>query len=145
MFAFAVYDRSARRLVLGRDRAGKKPLYYAVHRGFLVFASEIKALHASNLLPKAIDPQAFECYLAHGFVAGERTLFAEVRKLPAGCILIATAWGHHVQRYWDVPLPEAPGARENGHAPSFEAGATRVRELLEEAAVSYTHLTLPTN
>ena len=50
MFAYALYDRRQRKLFLGRDRAGKKPLYYSLHTGRLLFASEIKALHASGLL-----------------------------------------------------------------------------------------------
>ncbi|MFI5365822.1 MAG: asparagine synthase (glutamine-hydrolyzing) [Candidatus Binatia bacterium] len=126
MFAYALYDSRRRSLFLGRDRAGKKPLYYAVHNGRLVFASEIKALHASGLLAKELDPHALESYLAQGFVVGERTLFAHVRKLAAGCMLKATRAGIEVERYWDLPMPQATVVR-------FEDAAVRVRELLEEA------------
>jgi asparagine synthase (glutamine-hydrolysing) len=133
MFAYALYDRVRRQLILSRDRAGKKPLYYAVHDGFLVFASEIKAVHASGLVPKTIDPQALESYLAHGFVVGERTLFAGVCKLPAGCMLVANSSGITVERYWDLPLPAVDAAPVQGSTARFEAAATRVRELLEDA------------
>src|SRR5262245_45942626 len=133
MFAYALYDRSQRRLILGRDRTGKKPLYYATHHGFLVFASEIKAVHASGLVPKAIDPHALECYLAHGFVVGERRLFDGVRKLPAGCMLVAVKSATQVKRYWDIALPGTLRSQADGDTPSFEAAAARVRELLEDA------------
>ncbi len=132
MFAYALYDQRRRRLWLGRDRAGKKPLYYAVHEGRLLFASEIKALHASGLLPKAIDEHALESYFAHGFVVGDRTLFAKVRKLPSGCMLEVAGTDVAVRRYWDPPLPEVT---EPGHASGerFEKAADCVRQLLEEA------------
>ena len=126
MFAFALYDRTRRRVVLGRDRSGKKPLYYAVHGDRLLFASEIKCLHRSGLLPKELDAAALESYCARGFVPGDRTLFRDVRKLPAGFVLIATGSGLELHRYWDLPMPAADAA-------SFEEAAGRVRSLLEEA------------
>ena len=129
MFAFALYDRSKGRLVLGRDRVGKKPLYYAAVGDTLVFASEIKAIHASGLVPKAIEPSSLRSYLAHGFVPGERTMFAGVRKLPPGCLLEADRNGFRVRPYWDHPLPDAVPKEQLG----FEAAADRVRELLDEA------------
>ena len=131
MFAFALYDSRARRLVLGRDRVGKKPLYYAVCAGgTLVFGSEIKALHATGLLPKEIDASSLRSYLSHGFVPGERTMFAGVRKLLPGCVLELDEKGVRTRAYWDFPLPTVRGAAE---PPSFDDAAHRVRELLEEA------------
>ncbi|MFQ5668417.1 MAG: asparagine synthase (glutamine-hydrolyzing), partial [Candidatus Binatia bacterium] len=126
MFAYALYDKARQRLWLGRDRAGKKPLYYAVYGGYLIFASEIKALHASGLVPKDIDSLALESYLAHGFIVGDHTLFSRIRKLAAGCTLAATTAGIELQRYWDLPMP---GVTAYG----FEDAATCVRTLLEEA------------
>lgn len=133
MFAYALYDRGQRRLLLGRDRAGKKPLYYAEHDGLLLLASEIKALHASGLLPKELDPEALESYLAHGFVLGERTLFAGIRKLQAGCMLVASQSGIESRRYWDLPVAGNNKAPHAADVPSLETAAKRVRELLEEA------------
>jgi asparagine synthase (glutamine-hydrolysing) len=129
MFAFALYDSRTRRLVLGRDRVGKKPLYYAVRGRTLLFASEIKALHATGMLPKELDPSSLRSYLSHGFIPGERTMFAGVRKLPPGCVLEAGADGFRVRSYWDFPLPTEASAEP----PSFEEAARQVRELLEEA------------
>ena len=138
MFAYALYDRHRRRLLLGRDRAGKKPLYYTVHGGFFLFASEIKALHASGLVPKAVDPHALESYLAHGFVVGQRTLFADVLKLPAGCMLTVTDQGLDLRRYWDLPASNA-SLEDSGRSqpttapPAFDDAAAQVRALLEDA------------
>jgi asparagine synthase (glutamine-hydrolysing) len=130
MFAFALYDARTRRLLLGRDRVGKKPLYYALRGRTLLFASEIKALHATGMLAKEIDRSSLRSYLSHGFVPGEQTLFAGVRKLPPGCVLEAGPEGIRVRSYWDFPLPGEAGAAA---PPRFEDAAQRVRELLEEA------------
>ena len=70
MFAFALYDRRQRQLFLARDRAGEKPLFYALANGTLRFASELKALMVDPKMPRRIDPEALDCYLAMGFVPG---------------------------------------------------------------------------
>jgi len=127
MFAFALHDRERERLLVVRDRPGKKPLYYARAGGLLIFASEIKAILASGLVTPELDPAGLRSYLAHGFVLGEGTLFRGVRKLPAGCSLVASAEGVEVRRYWDLPAPVDEGA------PDLETAAARIRELLEEA------------
>lgn len=126
MFAFALYDRSRERLILGRDRPGKKPLYYAEHEGRIWFASEIKALLASRQFSADVDPDALVGYLANGFVAGPRTLFKGIRKLPAGHILEANRESVSVKRYWDLPT--------TGSEPcTLDEAAARVRTLLREA------------
>ncbi|MBI3784915.1 MAG: asparagine synthase (glutamine-hydrolyzing) [Deltaproteobacteria bacterium] len=126
MFAFALYDQRQRRLLLGRDRLGKKPLYYAEQGGILYFASEIKALHASGRLPQDLDTGAFESYLAHGFVVGPRTLFSGIRKLPPASILEASRDGIKVRPYWDLPAPQNTDM-------GFDQAAEKLRVLLEEA------------
>lgn len=130
MFAFALYDVRRRRLFLGRDRLGKKPLYWAVRNDVLVFASETKALFAPRLLEPVLDPRALRSYLGHGFVPGERTMFDGVRKLLPGHVLEAGPEGVHVRAYWDLPRP----ARVNGTPqPTLDEAAARVRELLTDA------------
>ncbi len=126
MFAFALYDRRRQRLLLVRDRSGQKPLYYALSGGMLIFASEIKAIHASGLVAKELDRESLRSYLTYGFVVGEPTLFEGVLKLPAGCALSAAEGVTEKRRYWDLP---ASGTA----AESLETAAANVRELLVEA------------
>jgi asparagine synthase (glutamine-hydrolysing) len=128
MFAYALYDRRRGRLLLGRDRLGKKPLYWSARGGMVAFASEVKALQASGLCDAAVDGDALEAWLANGFVAGERTLYAGVDKLPAGCQLAVSVDGVTRRRYWQLPAPSAaPPAAD----PAAAAG--RVRALLDDA------------
>ncbi|MDX2167531.1 MAG: asparagine synthase (glutamine-hydrolyzing), partial [Deltaproteobacteria bacterium] len=126
MFAYALYDRRAGRLLLGRDRLGKKPLYWAQRGGCVAFASEIKALAAAGV-DGAVDTAALAAYCATGFVPGEQTLTAGVRKLAPGCQLEIGVRGIVSQRYWELPQPIETAPR----APAV--AAARVRELLDEA------------
>jgi asparagine synthase (glutamine-hydrolysing) len=83
MFAFAVWDRARRALVLARDRMGEKPLYYGYAGGILVFGSELKALlRAPSFNPK-IDRRALSLLLRHNYVPGPYTIYEGVAKLPA--------------------------------------------------------------
>jgi asparagine synthase (glutamine-hydrolysing) len=88
MFAFAVWDSSRRRLVLGRDRLGKKPLYYWSDAANFVFASELKALLAHPLVPRRMDPEALSGYLTFGYVSSPRTFFEGICSVPPGCVLV---------------------------------------------------------
>ncbi len=106
MFAFALWDRPRRRLLLARDRVGIKPLYFFRDAEKLVFASELKALFEHPDLPRALDPAALEDYLAYGMVPGSRCIFAGVEKLPAGHVLSVSAneWQSRPRRYWSLRL-----------------------------------------
>ncbi len=84
IFAFAIWDREDRRLFLARDHLGIKPLYYAETPEGLVFASEAKALFESNLLSPRLNAAAVPEYLVFRDVAGDRTLFQGVQRLPPG-------------------------------------------------------------
>lgn len=110
MFAFAAWDPRARRLLLARDRLGIKPLYFAQVRAgsgaaCLLFASELRALLASGLVPRRLDPTALVTYLWNGFVVGPSTMVRDVRLLPAGATLAvdAAALAGRERRYWQVP------------------------------------------
>src|SRR5262245_54774423 len=92
MFAFALWDGRARRLVLARDRVGKKPLHYALTPQGLVFASELHALVRDPLVDRRPDWQALSDYLAFKVVQGPRTAWLGARKLPPGSVLVAE-WG----------------------------------------------------
>lgn len=131
MFAFAVWDERARRLVLGCDRLGKKPLYYYSDGPLIVFGSEIKAVLAHPRVPRRLDERAIPAYLAFGYVPTPETFYEGIRRLPPGCVLtITNSEPARVQRYWD-PAP----AKDSGAAPPRSLGeaAAAVRELLSAA------------
>ena len=116
MFAFALWDGRARRLILGRDRIGIKPLYYARVDGSLVFGSEIKSILEYPGFERKVDLQALDNLLTFEYNPSAQTVFAGVRKLPAGHLLVANEAGEaHPVQYWDLEardpevrdLPEA--------------------------------------
>jgi asparagine synthase (glutamine-hydrolysing) len=113
-FAFGLYDADTRRAILARDRAGEKPLFYAHLRGQLRFASELKALFADPAFPRELDQEAFDCYLAYGYVPRDRCLLRGVRKLPQAHVLVYELETDtcRTQPYWTLPLPprDAPPA-----------------------------------
>src|SRR3989449_9490640 len=80
MFAFALWDARRRRLLLARDRLGKKPLYYWRGDGVLLFASEIKALLCHPRISRAVDWDALHHYLAFGYTPADRSMFAGIAK-----------------------------------------------------------------
>ena len=131
MFAFALFDRKTRTLLLARDRFGVKPLFLSEPRpGVLAFASEAGALRfAGEAGPAECDPGAIAEYLRFRFVAGPRTLLRSVRKLAPGHVLVATASGVRERAFWDVPAPEAA----RGPEPSAADFVEECRERLAEA------------
>jgi asparagine synthase (glutamine-hydrolysing) len=131
MFAYALWDRPRRRLVLVRDRLGIKPLYYAQTGGALLFASEAKALLRHPAIAAAADPGALDLYLALQYVPGERTLFRGIRKLRPGHVLVFEDGRAHVRRYWDVVYGEG----ERGI--DLEDASAEFRELFAEAVRSH--------
>jgi asparagine synthase (glutamine-hydrolysing) len=105
MFAFAVWDDRRRRLVLGRDRFGKKPLHYWQDGHRLVFGSEIKAVLAHPAVPRRVDAGAIPAYLTFGYVPYPGTFHDGVRSVPPGHVLTFDAGGLRVEPYWRPPLP----------------------------------------
>ncbi|WP_017302662.1 asparagine synthase (glutamine-hydrolyzing) [Spirulina subsalsa] len=105
MFAFALYDARKERIFLARDRAGEKPLFYRLEGDTLYFASELKALLAHPSLPRRIDPEALDCYLAMGFVPGDRCILQGYRKLPpAHAMTFDLHQGNiNIWCYWQLP------------------------------------------
>lgn len=104
MFAFALWDRSRRRLVLARDRVGMKPLYFCRDHEKLIFGSELKAILAYPGVPRRIDAAALEDYLSFGMVPGERSIFQSINKLPpAHAVSVSSeAWHAAPARYWQL-------------------------------------------
>ncbi|MBI4521381.1 MAG: asparagine synthase (glutamine-hydrolyzing), partial [Gemmatimonadetes bacterium] len=103
MFAFAVWDERRRRLLLARDRPGKKPLFLYRDGRRLLFASEIKALLADAALDDALDPQAVPLYLVYGYVPTPRTFYKTIRALPpASCLAVEADGSVREWSYWDL-------------------------------------------
>lgn len=103
MFALALWDGRRRRLLLARDRLGKKPLYYTQRTGDFRFASEIKALFADRSFPREPDMVALRHYLCLQYVPAPWTAFQGVRALPPGSLLVADETGITDRRWWDLP------------------------------------------
>ena len=133
MFAFAIWDRDRRRLVLGRDRLGKKPLYYSSSSDTLVFASEIKGVLAHPSVPRRLDEQAIAAYLTFGYVPTPHTFFAGIKSLPPAHVMSAVPGREpEIKRYWHLQLPgidSSPPTLDIG----LEEAAGEVRRLLEKA------------
>jgi asparagine synthase (glutamine-hydrolysing) len=105
MFAFAIHDADAGRLVLVRDRLGVKPLHYLeLSDGGLAFASELKGLLAHPLVRREINPRAIEDFMALGYVPDHACIVAGVRKLPAGSLLVLERGkpAPEPRRWWDI-------------------------------------------
>jgi asparagine synthase (glutamine-hydrolysing) len=137
MFAFALWDSRQELLLLARDRAGKKPLYFALRTEtgwpgpqteglpsgavrLLAFGSELKALLARGDLPRDTDSVALVRYLAAECIPGARSAFAVVRKLPPAHVAVVTRQGLRMRRYWELPAPPRNAARTDEAATTDE-------------------------
>ncbi len=136
MFAFALYDERRKKLLLARDRFGKKPLYYAETREGLLFASEIRPLVEAGNLPRRADPLSLHLLFSLGFIPSPRTMFGEVKKLPAAHYMIAECHEGNTrlsppQPFWHLPNP--PGHDAGESPPSLSEAIEHTRTLLREA------------
>lgn len=130
MFACAIWDGRTGSLILARDRLGKKPLYYAVNPGrSLVFASELKAVLEDAAVDRSIDMEALDQYVSLLYVPAPASIFRQVRKLPAGHVLVCNPRGITVRAYWDVPIPDASRHEDRSAGEVIE----RFGELLRDA------------
>jgi asparagine synthase (glutamine-hydrolysing) len=103
MFAFALYDERASRLLLARDRLGKKPLHYALHNGTLLFASEMKAILAVRPELAKVNRPALLQYMYFGYIPDPATAFEPIQKLPPGHLLEFEKGEVRIRQYWDFP------------------------------------------
>lgn len=134
MFAFAIWDDAAQRLFIARDRLGKKPLYYYEGDGFLLFASEVRALLATGLVPRRISPDTVAQFLTFGSVCDPQTLVEGVKALPPGSYLTWQSGKVGIHRYWDAA--RFAGSEQTTHSvhPHDEGSiVARLQTLLEEA------------
>ncbi|HXH07674.1 MAG TPA: asparagine synthase (glutamine-hydrolyzing) [Vicinamibacterales bacterium] len=130
MFAVALWDARARALILARDRAGIKPLFYAAADGRLYFGSEIKSLLATGAIEPELDPVAFDHYLSFLYTPPDRSIFRGVAKLPPGHLLRLERGRLRVERYWEVPAEEREPASE-------EEAIEALRAVLRDAVRSH--------
>ncbi len=100
MFAIGIWDESQKRLLLARDRLGKKPLYYCLMNDTFVFASELKAILAYPHFSRKVDPLSFMKYLFLEYVPSPHTIFNDAKKLPPASCLIWQKRGMEVKEYW---------------------------------------------
>jgi asparagine synthase (glutamine-hydrolysing) len=103
MFAFALWDRRQKSLLLARDRMGKKPLYYYHHAGKFAFASEIKALLALPEVARELDMEALNLYLTDGYVPAPWSIFKHIRKVGEANYLVYQNNAIIEKNYWMLP------------------------------------------
>jgi asparagine synthase (glutamine-hydrolysing) len=111
MFAFALWDERKRVLWLGRDRLGKKPLYYCDFGGAFLFGSEIKAILQAPQPPRDIDPTALSDYLSLLYVPAPKTIFRHVRKLPQAHYAVVTERDLRIVPYWTLDFVPVRGEK----------------------------------
>ena len=102
MFAFALWDRTRERLLLARDHMGQKPLFFVHKDARFFFASEVKALIASNLIPVEMELEGLWHYMSLRFMPDQFSFFKHIQKLPAGSYLVYENQSVRVERYWDI-------------------------------------------
>jgi asparagine synthase (glutamine-hydrolysing) len=105
-FSVALWDGSERTLLLGRDRVGIGPLFYAQHDGWLIWASEIKGLLASGLVTAEPDIHGIDYFFNFFSMPNERTCFANIRQIPPGHYAIAKEGKFSIRPYWDLNFPD---------------------------------------
>lgn len=126
MFGFALWDRTDRTLYVVRDRLGVKPVYYAIHNGVLLFASEIKSILAYPGFPREVDPVALDDYFTFRYVPAPRTMFRGIQKLLPGHYLRVQGSRLVQERYWDLAVHQGDGRSVSSYEAEFAA-------LLEDA------------
>ncbi|MGH7392611.1 MAG: asparagine synthase (glutamine-hydrolyzing) [Candidatus Rokuibacteriota bacterium] len=121
MFALALWDARRRRLLLARDRVGKKPLYYAHDGERLVFASELKAILVDPSVKRVLNAEAIDDYLSFGAVPAPRTIYHGLAQLPPAHYLVWEDGRVEVTEYWDLAFQEAPERSEASWLEELEA------------------------
>ncbi|MEZ4672410.1 MAG: asparagine synthase (glutamine-hydrolyzing) [Anaerolineae bacterium] len=139
MYAFALYDFKRQRVVLAVDHIGMKPLYLHERDGKLLFSSETKALFADPATPHQLNLDVLDTYLSFGYMIGEETLFAGIKRLPPGHVYVAELGREtYLHPFWEFPRPnptlDSDGNRTT-HVRARTAGMVyqETRELLADS------------
>ena len=134
MFAFALWDRKTRSLILARDRLGIKPLYYAATPERVLFASQLKAFRPTPHWKPTIDADAVVGYLRHAYIAQPRTIYREAEKLAPGHILTLREGSMPSPKcFWDLRGIAIAGQRRNDPAPDAQEATDRLDGLLRDS------------
>ncbi|HEX6557894.1 MAG TPA: asparagine synthase (glutamine-hydrolyzing), partial [Longimicrobiales bacterium] len=129
MYALAVWDGAAQRLLLARDRMGEKPLYYTTAGGLLIFASELSSLIKHPAVKRELDPSALAAYLAMEYVPAPNTMLRNVHKLQPGHALVLEAGQTRTFCYWSIDP-------HTSFTKSYDEAVRLLRERLERAVAS---------
>ncbi len=113
MFAFAIWDKRQNRMLLARDRLGKKPLYYCDLGGRFVFGSELKAVIEHDRVPRTLDERALADYFSFQYIPSPKTIYRHVRKLRPGHWMMVTEDGIIDREYWDIDFSQTEERDEN--------------------------------
>ena len=130
MFAIALWDARERKLILARDRVGKKPLYYSADRNQILFGSELKCLLATDGFSRTLDPQALSDYFSFGYIPAPKTIYRSARKLNPGHYLVASVEGVKEVPYWNLSFAQVENRAEEEWCEMLRGAlcdATRVR------------------
>ena len=140
MFAIALWDDRAQRLLLARDRAGEKPLYYWRDGQTLVFGSEIKSLLEYPGISRNLDPTALTHYFFYGHFPNPRSVYTKIKKLPAAHRMVVEGGDLRIDAYWRpqeyLRTPEAPPVSAREERDLIEELALRLRQAAESRLVS---------
>jgi len=137
MFAFAVWDTKASRLLLARDRVGIKPLYYCQANNSLYFASELKAIVANPNISRELSHSALRTFLSFNYIPGEETLFKSVRKLLPGHFLLVENGKIASHQYWDLRFTDTR------HTQSFDAAVEELYQLMQRTVSDHMMADVP--
>jgi len=127
MFALAIYDVYAKKLILARDHLGKKPLYWTNHNGTLIFGSELKSLRQHPLCSHELDRSAISQYLVYEYIPAPLTIYRYIQKLEPGTYLTYFGKETSIQSYSEL-IPS-----QGSYTGSFENAQSKLSTLLEEA------------
>ncbi len=128
MFALAIWDQNHKQLILARDRMGQKPLFYQNNKNTLTFASECKAILAANPHSACMNTNAIAEYLLYGYLAGPRSAFDNINRLPPASYITFDHKGNTSGpvSYWHIP-------QERNYQGSYQQASEQVRETLKHA------------
>src|SRR5712692_9104586 len=136
MFAFALWDAPRKRLLLARDPMGIKPLYYHQSKQNFIFASEVRTLLQTGLVPRKLDPTGVLSYLAFGSVYEPWTIVEGVRAVPPGHVLTVENGSLSSREYWN-PLQASSRAESDASSGNGIAAADQLHAILRDAVLSH--------